>query len=56
MTKTVGEVRKNKQTITCPLHVMYCIVVVTMLVSGHDRYDSVDQWQSVHCESRLQCY
>ncbi len=27
-----------------------------MLPAGHDRYDSVDQWQSVHCESRLQCY
>ena len=36
------------------LHVMYCIVVVTMLASGQDRYDSVDQWQSVHSESRLQ--
>ena len=33
------------------LHVMYCIVVVTMLASEHDRYDSVDQWQSVHCDA-----
>ena len=61
MTKTFGEVRKNTESTNIkilggPLHVMYCILVVTMLASGNDRYDSVDQWQSVHCESRLQCY
>ena len=54
---------KNIKILGGPLHVMYCIVVVqhvvvTMLPSGHDRYayDSVDQWQSVHCEARWQCY
>ena len=57
MTKTFGEMRKKTESTNIkilggPLHVMYCIVVVTMLASGHDRYDSVDQWQSVHCESR----
>ena len=49
MTKTFGEVRKNQTESTNvkilggPLHVMLCIVIVTMLASGHDRYDSVDQ-------------
>ena len=40
---------KNIKILGGPLHVMYCIVVVIMLASGHDRYeyDSVDQWQSV---------
>ena len=55
MTKTFGEVRKNKPESTNvkilggPLHVLLCIVIVTMLASGHDRYDSVDQ--SVHCST-----
>ena len=42
MTKTFGEVRKKPESTNIkilggPLHVMYCIVVVTMLASGHDR-------------------
>ena len=33
----------NIKILGCPLHVMHCIVVVTMLASGHDRLSRICQ-------------